>query len=54
MRTKYLSLVEDKEKLSREVKRRQEDLERESEQRQKGIRGKTTTTITREANGGTS
>jgi hypothetical protein len=34
VRTKYLSLVEDKEKLSREVKRRQEDLERESEQRQ--------------------
>ena len=27
VRTKYLSLVEDKEKLSREVKRRQEDLE---------------------------
>ena len=34
VRTKYLSLVEDKEKLSREVKRRQENLERESEQRQ--------------------
>ncbi|CAB3994964.1 Hypothetical predicted protein [Paramuricea clavata] len=34
VRTKYLSLVEDKEKLTREVKRRQDDLERESEQRQ--------------------
>jgi flagellar hook-associated protein FlgK len=34
VRTKYLSLVEDKEQLSREVKSSQEDLERKSEQRQ--------------------
>ena len=34
VRTKYLSLVEDKEQLSREVKSSQEDLERKSEQQQ--------------------
>ena len=33
VRSMYLSLVEDKEELSREIKRRQEDLERESEER---------------------
>ncbi len=34
VKSKYLSLIQEKEKLSREIKGRQEDLERESERRQ--------------------
>jgi hypothetical protein len=40
VRSMYLSLVEDKEELSREIKRRQEDLERESEHRPSELKEK--------------
>ena len=53
VRSRYLSLVEDKNKLSREIQDKQRDLEREREQQQAELEEEKTTTTTREANGGT-
>ena len=52
--SRYLSLVQNENKLSREIQDKQRDLEREREQQQAELEEEKTTTTTREANGGTS